>query len=219
MKNLLNGADLDGVKAVLIDLDNTLCNTEDYYDYALECCYLKFKKEIKNISFVQFKMQYKEAQEMLKKNTKGQAASHSRLIYFQILFENYFGKTRIDLALEFEKLYYQSVFAKTKLYKETKEFLSEIKKRKIKICIITDQVASLQFKKIKFFKLDKYIDFVVTSEEAGVEKPNPTIFHIALAKLKLKPKEVVVIGDSYDRDIQGATNAGIKRSYLFNHSK
>lgn len=219
MQNFLNKIALDKIKAVLIDLDNTLCDTEDYYSYALERCYFKFNKEIKNITFKEFELKYKNAQKILKENTYGQASSHSRLIYFQLIFEKYFGKTCIDLALEYNKLYYQSVFSKTKLYPGVNEFLTELKKMNIKVCIVTDQVAELQFKKIKILKIDKLISFVVTSEEAGIEKPSPKIFKIALSKLGLKPSEVAVLGDSLKRDMQGAANAGIKHFYLLNHEK
>jgi HAD superfamily hydrolase (TIGR01549 family) len=56
-------------------------------------------------------------------------------------------------------------------------------------------------------KLADFFDIVVISGEAGVEKPDPAIFRIALDQLDLKPEEVVHIGDSPE-DVEGAVAAG-----------
>ena len=40
-----------------------------------------------------------------------------------------------------------------------------------------------------------YFDFIITSEEVGISKPDPRILHIALQKAQVKPNEAVYIGD------------------------
>ena len=37
---------------------------------------------------------------------------------------------------------------------------------------------------------------------------------LALYKMKLKPNDVIMIGDSYEKDIIGANNAGIESIHL-----
>ena len=54
----------------------------------------------------------------------------------------------------------------------------------------------------------------MTSEEAGVEKPNPKIFLDCLHKLQIKPQEALYIGDSFERDIIGAHAAGLLPFWL-----
>jgi putative hydrolase of the HAD superfamily len=54
---------------------------------------------------------------------------------------------------------------------------------------------------------------MLSSEEAGIEKPSPVIFGKALSKLNLKAEEVIMIGDNEEKDILGAEAMGIK-SYL-----
>lgn len=44
----------------------------------------------------------------------------------------------------------------------------------------------------------------------GVNKPNPQIFNVLLNKLNLQPSQVIMIGDSLEKDIKGAENANIK---------
>jgi len=40
-----------------------------------------------------------------------------------------------------------------------------------------------------------YFDFIITSEEVGILKPDPRILHIALQKAQVKPNEAVYVGD------------------------
>ena len=40
-----------------------------------------------------------------------------------------------------------------------------------------------------------YFDFIITSEEVGILKPDPRILHIALQKVQVKPNEAVYVGD------------------------
>lgn len=55
----------------------------------------------------------------------------------------------------------------------------------------------------------KYVDFIVSSADYEVAKPNPRIFKIVLDLLKVNPWEVIHIGDSCTRDALGAFSVGI----------
>ncbi len=55
---------------------------------------------------------------------------------------------------------------------------------------------------------------VVDSFHAGVEKPDPRIFHTALAALGLPPEEVVHVGDTLCTDVNGALAAGLHPVHL-----
>ena len=54
------------------------------------------------------------------------------------------------------------------------------------------------------------LDFVIDSGEEGVEKPDPRIFEIALARAGVKPEETAYIGDLYSIDVRGARRAGLR---------
>ena len=60
----------------------------------------------------------------------------------------------------------------------------------------------------------KYLNHLVTSEEAGCEKPGQNIFRLALEKLNLEANEVCMIGDNFDKDIIGASNVSIQSIWL-----
>ena len=57
--------------------------------------------------------------------------------------------------------------------------------------------------------LEPYLDFVVTSKEVGVDKPNPLIFQAALQRASVEASEAVHVGDQYKMDVVGARGVGI----------
>jgi putative hydrolase of the HAD superfamily len=58
------------------------------------------------------------------------------------------------------------------------------------------------------FGLTEFFDEIIESAVVGVRKPNPAIFAMGVEKLGLPPEEVVVIGDSYTKDIVPAATLG-----------
>ena len=70
--------------------------------------------------------------------------------------------------------------------------------------------AQIQYRKIDKLGLSNDIDFMVSSEETGLEKPSPIMFELALKKMNVKANEAAYFGDSLERDIVGAANVGIK---------
>lgn len=61
---------------------------------------------------------------------------------------------------------------------------------------------------LKDFELDGFFPNVVESAKVGVRKPNPDIFKLGVEKLGLMPDEVLVVGDSYSKDIVPARRLG-----------
>lgn len=80
----------------------------------------------------------------------------------------------------------------------------------LSVCAISDMQPNVQIKKLEKLEATKLIDFLVTSEEVGYEKPEPIIFEKALKKLHLEKSEVIMIGDDQLKDIEGAKSFGIK---------
>ena len=61
---------------------------------------------------------------------------------------------------------------------------------------------------LKEFNLDGIFDTIIESAVVGVRKPAPKIFTLGVEALKMQPDEVVVVGDSMDKDIIPAGKAG-----------
>lgn len=77
------------------------------------------------------------------------------------------------------------------------------------IGVVTNNTSVEQREKLDACGLSRWIDVLVISEEAGVAKPDPAIFEMALAKLNAGPHQTVMVGDSWKIDILGARQAGI----------
>jgi FMN phosphatase YigB (HAD superfamily) len=60
----------------------------------------------------------------------------------------------------------------------------------------------------------EYFDLMIFSDEVCIRKPDRRIFHLAARRLKVKPQEVVHVGDNLKSDVWGAKNAGFKAIYL-----
>ncbi len=57
--------------------------------------------------------------------------------------------------------------------------------------------------------IGQYLDFVVSSEDAGAEKPSAPIFMAALKRATVAPEEAVHVGDQHRSDVLGARAVGI----------
>ncbi len=57
--------------------------------------------------------------------------------------------------------------------------------------------------------LGGHFEVVVDSHLVGFEKPDPEIFHHALAESRADPKRTLHVGDLYDADVVGARAAGV----------
>ena len=62
--------------------------------------------------------------------------------------------------------------------------------------------------------LKPYFETLTVSEEVGVKKPNPGIFHYALRKAHATAEESLMIGDEMAVDIDGARAAGIDQIFF-----
>jgi HAD superfamily hydrolase (TIGR01549 family) len=200
-------------KALLLDIDNTLYDYNKSHSEAkknvIEFCKNQFS--IKNSSII---LAYDKAREITHIELSETASSHNRLLYFQKMCE-ILELNSLKYSLEIYNIYWDTFLENIMLFDGVHELLGKYKNN---ICFITDLTAYIQFKKIKKLKLDDYCKIIVTSEEAGKDKPHPYIFMLALHKLNLNANEVCMIGDSFKKDIFGSMNLNINAIWL-NHEK
>jgi HAD superfamily hydrolase (TIGR01549 family) len=63
--------------------------------------------------------------------------------------------------------------------------------------------------------LDLPVDDLVTSDELGVEKPDPAFFAAVLARIRIDdPSRVLYVGDRVDNDVLPAAEAGLATCWL-----
>ena len=64
------------------------------------------------------------------------------------------------------------------------------------------------------FGYTPYLSIIVDSRCVGVSKPDPAIFVYAAEKLRLDPGEIMMVGDSFERDVRPAKKIGMKTAWL-----
>jgi len=64
------------------------------------------------------------------------------------------------------------------------------------------------------FGLRSYFRDIIESAVVGVRKPDPRIFGMGVEALGLKPSQVLVVGDSYKKDIVPAESIGCRVAWL-----
>lgn len=87
------------------------------------------------------------------------------------------------------------------------------------IAIISNGFTQLQMVRLKKYDMD-LMEFVLTSEDAGIAKPHEEIFNQALVKMgNPDPARVLMVGDNPKSDILGAQRVGIHTCWLNIYNK
>lgn len=63
--------------------------------------------------------------------------------------------------------------------------------------------------RMKAYGIRDHFDVIISSAEAGVEKPSAEIFRLALEKAGCSPEETFMVGDRLDNDIEPAAELGM----------
>jgi len=189
--------------AILFDTDNTLYPYDPAHNAAHSAVRDKVVKMF-SVSPENFDNAYNEARRQIKKRLGHTASSHSRLLYLQRMLEIMGLGSQVLLALDFEQTYWSTFLKNAILFDEVKDLLDDIRLLGIQTAIVTDLTAQIQFRKVVYLGLDNYFDYIVTSEEAGFDKPHEAPFKLALQKMQVKGDLIWMIGDNPVNDIRGA---------------
>ncbi len=92
--------------------------------------------------------------------------------------------------------------------------LQQVRRVGLPVVIVTNNIVDEQKQKLALTGLEAHVDVLVTSEEAGIAKPAPEIFHGALARVGVAAAAAVMLGDAWNTDIAGALAAGIRPVWL-----
>jgi len=95
----------------------------------------------------------------------------------------------------------------------------EYLKPKYKLHVITNGFQEIQEKKMRNSGILDYFNQVVNSEMAGVKKPNPFIFHLALTRAGVDPESAIMVGDNLEADILGAQAVGLHALHFNAHNE
>ncbi|EKD79382.1 MAG: hypothetical protein ACD_41C00091G0017 [uncultured bacterium] len=196
------------INGVVFDLDNTLYAYEPCND-AGQAAVIKFLASRLGEPTTQVKRVWQHSRQAVHKRLAKQAASHARLFYAQGAIEQLVGHTDVAFTLQADEVFWSAYLRAMRLRPGMRSLLQQIKGWGWRLGIASDLTTVWQMKKLQRLGLADVFDDIVTSEEAGREKPNPRMLRILLAKMHCRPDQVVFIGDSHERDRAAAKSCHI----------
>ena len=188
------------LKGVLFDLDNTLI---DFLTMKRRCTQAAVSAMIK----AGLKMEYKKAYSVMFEMYEEYGTED------QTIFQKFLRKVhKVDYKiLSAGIIAYRKVKVNELVpYAGVKSVLSSLQKKGLKLGVVSDAPRLQTWLRLTEVGLVDYFDVVLGYEDTGELKPSPLPFRKALKKMKLKPEEVVFVGDNLRRDIAGAKKVGMK---------
>lgn len=193
---------LEGIKAVIFDLDDTLYSEKEY----VKSGYKKIADSLSHIEYVQDKLWNAFCQ--------GKQAIDELLLEEGIYTEEL--KERC-LAI------YRHHKPDIHLYAGAEGLLKNLRKQGLKIGIITDGRPEGQRAKIESLGIESLVDeIIITDELAGkgdihkFRKPNPTAFRIMKHRLDCDYSAMCYIGDNKRKDFQAPAQLGMQMIWFQN---
>lgn len=197
------------IKAVIFDIDNTLYSYEYSHKYGMRSLAAYCQREF-GVSAEETEACYKKANKIMMERIGSEtAAIHNRLIRMQCMLELW-DKPLFPHTVNMYDRYSNASIEYSLSSPGIIEFMQKLKERGIRIGVGTDMVAHIQYRRLEFLNLSPYIDFIVTSEEAGAEKPAPRLFELCVEKAGVPASECAFIGDNLTKDVKGARDNGLK---------
>ena len=93
-------------------------------------------------------------------------------------------------------------------YKDVKPTLAKLHKR-YRLAILSDAPVLQPWIRLAAMDITQYFNVIIGYEDTKKKKPDKRPFLYLLKKLKLKPNQVMFVGDSPRRDIYGAKRVGM----------
>lgn len=115
-----------------------------------------------------------------------------------------------------EAAYREQLNKGTHLISGALSICQELKKKK-RLYIVTNGVSNTQYRRLKGSHLYSNFLDVFVSEDVGYQKPDIGYFEHVMRTIQVRPRQVLLVGDSLTSDILGANRAGIA-SCWFNPS-
>lgn len=200
--------EMEKYKAVIFDLDGTLYDYQKA-DHAAVDAVNRYAAEHFGMTEEETVRGVREA--MAEANARighNTASTHNRLIRYQVFCELH-GYPVWPHALHMSYAYWGTFLENMILDPDVPDLFAALKKTNVRIGLGTNMTSFIQYRKLEMLGIAGMFDFVVMSEEAGLEKPDPEFFVLCAAKAGAEPRECIFIGDNHPMDYLGSKNAGM----------
>lgn len=200
----------EGIKTVILDYGNTIVFDpfEDILNKILGRVSLKLKLKKEKV-----KKAFIEANKRINYLHISRFMQEEPIVWYALRKLGFKNEKIFLLSLDILKIYRNELkkFIKDYSRKEKiRDVLVYLKSKGKKLGIISDGRALDLHSMLEWLDVKKYFDFLVSSEEVGIEKPDVRIFIKTLKRFNLSPKECVYVGDDPRDDVEGPKKLGMK---------
>jgi putative hydrolase of the HAD superfamily len=192
------------IKAIIFDLDNTLIDFMKVKRVAIEAA-------VEAMIDAGLKMPKEEMVEKIYK-AYGEETIEDQHIFDKVL-EREFGHIDYRILASGITGYRRAKEGTMSLYPHVDLTLTMLTKMAIKMIIVTDAPKLPVWMRISVLGSQHYFEHILTYEDTEAKKPSPKPFQIALDILKVKPDEVLMVGDWAECDVVGAKQLGMKTAF------
>lgn len=195
------------IKAVFFDIDNTLYSETSAHAAGYQAL-VRYVWDHFAIDAETWQGYYRREMEEMKALLGPQAAIHNRMIRFQRILE----KLRLPLshAKVMNDLYWETLLEAARPEPHIADCLKDLQGKGLILGIGTNMTLDWQMAKLRKLELTDYFSYILSSEEAGCEKPDPRFFRLCAQKAGVDTAECLFIGDSLKGDVLGAESAGMQ---------
>jgi putative hydrolase of the HAD superfamily len=193
------------IKAVFFDIDDTLYDTSGFAKLAR-------KAALNAMIDAGLPLSNDDAYILLREIIKEKGSNYDK--HLNVLTKRVFGEEN-PLLIAIGMITYHNVkFALLRLFPDTMSTLIHLKAQGYHLGVISNGITIKQYEKLVRLGLHHFFQSVITSQEAGVEKPDVAIFELAMKTMGCKAENSVMIGNSFNDDVLGAINAGMSAVFL-----
>lgn len=186
------------IKAVIFDLWGTLLNLSDVMDFSR-----KLDHMLGHERYLELYKMYLHAH--TKKMDNGQIIMRA--------------EKELQLsAEEREQVFTWLDYPKFGPYPDAIHVLETLKERGYKIGLLSNATHASE-SSVEEYGLLPYFDATVYSYDVGVLKPDTKMFHEVLDRLQIDPNEAMMVGDSQEKDIDGAHAVGMQTLRIDHHAE
>jgi putative hydrolase of the HAD superfamily len=190
-------APLQGARAVVFDLDDTLYREHDYVRSGFRAVARRMHAEAPE-----------HTEEDVYRALVDEWRAHGRGRVFDAVAE----RLGIDVSVGALVAAYREHEPRLELYPDAERALVRLEADGVPIGVLTDGMASVQRRKLHALGLQERIACIVVSDEYGSDswKPSPVPFRAALERLGVPAGECVYVGDNPHKDFVGARAVGLR---------
>ena len=114
----------------------------------------------------------------------------------------------------YEEAYGPAFRAAQRLFPDVPRLLDEAGRRGLPVALLTNSAYAPTRVKLEALGLVERFEVVVTTDTLGFGKPDPRVYREACRQLGARPGDVVCLGDSLEWDVLGALAAGLRAIWL-----